>query len=165
MCCVYVCSLCSWDTRKPGNEAMSMAYLHFWRLFISMYSSWMWQMSRNDKNVYPYLLCFKLGTQTILEMYYLLQWHTDHLNLVLFHHVHYILNPHITSLYTSPLSCKLKWEKTINTKRLNTFPTHFQCTGYLHIQMLIQMPSHADSSIIVFNTVVPWIRLIFNPMP
>jgi len=88
-----------------------------------------------------------------------------HLNLVLFHHVHYILNPHITSLYTSPLSCKLKWEKTINTKRLNTFPTHFQCTGYLHIQMLIQMPSHADSSIIVFNTVVPWIRLIFNPMP
>ena len=68
---------------EPGNEAMSMAYLHFWCLFMSMYYSWMWQMSRNDKNVYPYLLSFKLGTQTILEMYYLLQWHNDHLNCLL----------------------------------------------------------------------------------
>ena len=67
------------------------------------------------------------------------------------------------SLYTSPLSykhCKLKWE----IQGLNTSPTHFQCTGYLHIQMLIQTPL-SDGPIIVFNTVVPCIRLIFNPMP
>ena len=32
----------------------------------------------------------------------------------------------------------------------NTSPTHFQCTGYLHIQMLIQT-SASDSPIIIFN--------------
>ena len=43
------------------------------------------------------------------------------------------------------------------------FFTHFQCTGYLHIQMLI--PTRlSDSPIIIFNTVVQCIRL-FNPMP
>ena len=49
--------------------------------------------------------------------------------------------------------CKLKWEKSICTRLLNTSPTHFQCTSYLHIQMLIQTP-FSDSLIIVFNTVI-----------
>ena len=63
------------------------------------------------------------------------------------------------SLYTSPLSYK----HSNGRKVLITSPTHFQCTGYLHIQMLIQTPL-SNTPIIVFNTVVPCIRL-FNPMP
>ena len=65
---------------------------------------------------------------------------------------------HIKQKYhcTSPLAythCKLKWEKIVNTntsthfqweksvnRLLNTSLTLFQCTGYLHIQMLIQTP-------------------------
>ena len=76
---------------------------------------------------------------------------------VLFHHIHYILKLHIKQKYycASPLAythCKLKCEKSVNTRLLNTSPTLF-CTGYLHIQMLIQTP-HSDSPIIISNTVV-----------
>ena len=115
------------------KESLGMGLcLHFWRLFISMYSLWMWRMSRNDKNVYPYLLSFKLGTQTILEMYYLLQWHTDHLNCLLGSVSPYTLHSQSTfktkvPLYTSLLSykhCKLKWEKSVNT-RINHFSNSF----------------------------------------
>ena len=152
-----------WTQGELGNEATSTAYLHFWRLFMSMYSLWMWRMSRK---VYPYLLSFKLGTHTILEMYYLLQWHTDHLNCLLGSISPYTQSTCKTkvSLSTRYKHCKLKWEKSMNKNRLNTSPTHFQCTGYLHIQTLIQTPL-SDSPIIVSNTVVPCIRLIFNPMP
>ena len=53
--CRFLCTLdCVHGTQEePGNETMSTAYLHLWCLFMSMYYSWMWQLSRNDKNVYP----------------------------------------------------------------------------------------------------------------
>ena len=123
--------------------------------------------SSNDKNVYPWLLSFKLGTQTILETY-LLHWHTDYLNFLLRSISPYTLCFQSTDQQkyhcTSPLAykhCKIKWEKSINTRPLNTSSV---ATGYLHIQMLIQMPL-SDSTIIILNTFLPCIRLIFNPMP
>ena len=44
----------------------------------------------NEQNVYPQLLSFKQDTQTILEMYYLLHWHTNHLNCLL-----HSISPHM----------------------------------------------------------------------
>ena len=44
---------------------------------------------------------------------------------------------------TTPLAYtyrKLKWEKSIDTRLLNTCPTHFQCTGYMCVQIMIQRP-------------------------
>ena len=42
----------------------------------------------------------------------------------------------------------------------NSFPV-YRLPAYTNVDT----DALSDSSIIVFNTVVPWIRLIFNPMP
>ena len=120
-----LCTICECD---KWAEMIRMFILSFWA------SSW-------TLKLFLKYIVFSIDILTTYTAY-----------LVLFHHIHYILNTHIKQKYhcTSPLAykhCKLKWEKIVNT---NTSPTHFQCTGYLYIQMLIQIPA-SDSPIIVFN--------------
>ena len=111
-------------------------------------------------------------TLKLFLMYHLLQWHTEHLNGLLGSISPlciYILNPHLKQsiivyyphFHTNTASSN---RRRALIQGLITSPTHFQCTGYLHIQMLIQM-SLSGSPIIVFNSVVPCIRVIFIPMP
>ena len=60
---------------EPGNETICswpIIILDF--LFMSIQV-----LVVSVTNEQPQLLSFKLDTQTILEMYYLLHWHTDHL--------------------------------------------------------------------------------------
>ena len=131
--------------RKPGNEAMSTIYLQFWSLFMSMYI-----FHKCDELVEMIrmfiLLSFKLGTQSWNVQCTFSYWPLKLLTWFYFTiMIRYILNPHIKQKYhcTSPLAyrhCKLKWEKSVSTRLLNTSPTHFQCSGYLHIQMWIQTP-------------------------
>ena len=119
-------------------------------------------------DVYPWLLSFKLGIQAILETYYLLHWHTDYLNFLLRSISPYTLcfqSTHQQKYHcASPLAYKLTLQDQVGEKHKYKAIKYFQCTGYLHIQMLIQMPL-SDSPIIIFNTFLPCIRLIFNPMP
>ena len=153
---------------EPGNEAMFMAYHHF-RLLVYVYIG----TSRECDKWAEYLsLASELQVghtnyswNVFIGIWPLIKLLTSFYFTI--YNIHYILKLHIKHHCTSPLAythCKLKCEKSVNTRLLNTFPTHFQCTGYLHIQMLIQTP-HSDSPIIVSNTVVSCIRLIFNPMP
>ena len=127
---------------EPGNEAMFMAYHHFWLLnCLCLYT-----ICECDKWAEYLSLASELQVEHANYSWnvYLLHWHTDHLlNCLLRSILHYILKLHIKHHCTSPLAythCKLKCEKSVNARLLNTSPTCFQCTGYLHIQMLIQMP-------------------------
>ena len=159
--------MCLWVTGRAWEWGyMFMAYHHFWLLnCLCLYT-----ICECDKWAEYLSLASELQVEHANYSWnvYLLHWHTDHLlNCLLRSILHYILKLHIKHHCTSPLAythCKLKWEKSVNARLLNTSPTLFQFTGYLYIQTLIQTPL-SDSPIIVFNTVVPCIRLIFNPMP
>ena len=85
-----------------------------------------WPYYECDKKIRMCILqSFKLGTQFIIEMYL---FFIDHLNCLLGSTSPYML-------------CNLKWEKSVDTRLLNTFPTHFRCISYCTYKlMLIQTP-------------------------
>ena len=64
------------------------------------------------------------------------------------------------SLYTASSN----WEETVHTRLFKHSSKSFlMYTGYLYVQMIVQTPL-SDSPKFIFNTVVPCIWLIFNPM-
>ena len=63
------------------------------------------------------------------------------------------------SLYTASSN----WEETTRLFK-HSSKSFLMYTGYLYVQMIIQTPL-SDSPKFIFNTVVPCIWLIFNPMP
>ena len=152
---------------KPGNEAMSTAYLHFWRLFMSMFIIRICDKLAEMIKMFI-LLSFKLDTQS---------WNVHNvpspltywpLKLLTWFYftimICYILSPHIKQKYhcTSPLAYIHTLQGQVGDKHkykaINTSPTHFHCMGYLHMHMLVQTPL-SDSPIIVFDI------LIINPIP
>ena len=95
-------------------------------------------------------LSFKLDTQSWNVPSPLTYWPLKLLTWFYNFTIYATFTIHTSNKSTSQLAythCKLKWEKRVNTRLLNPSPTHFQCTGYLHIQT----PHHSQIvPIIVF---------------
>ena len=120
-CIVCMSVQCVHGTQgEPWNEAM---YVHGlpWCLFTCMYSSWMWQRAE------MFILTFELQVGHSHYSWTVLSSPVTHWLLKLLTNWFYF-TIHTTSqstlktkvlLYTSPLSykhCKLKWEKSVNTR-------------------------------------------------
>ena len=128
MYCVYICSVCSWDTRRAWEWRPIFIFDNSLCQCTTIHECGKWvEMIR------MFLSC-KLGTQTILEMYYLLHWH-DHLNCLLVCISPYTLHSQSTfktkvSLYTSPLfiqTLQAQMGKTVNARIKhfsNSFPVY-----------------------------------------